>query len=76
MAGIEVPERAGYIRVITVELNRIASHFLGVGAYVIDLGAFTPILYMFDDREDILDALEDITGSRLTYCHRPGAMDS
>ncbi len=69
MAGIEVPERAEYIRVITVELNRISSHFLGVGAYVIDLGAFTPILYMFDDREDILDALEDITGSRLTYCH-------
>lgn len=69
MAGVEVPERAEYIRVITVELNRIASHLLGVGAYVIDLGAFTPILFMFDDREDILDALEDITGSRLTYCH-------
>lgn len=69
MAGIEVPERAEYIRVITSELNRIASHLLGIGAYVLDLGAFTPILYAFDDREDILDALEDITGSRLTYCY-------
>ncbi len=69
MAGIEVPERAEYIRVITSEMNRIASHLLGIGAYVLDLGAFTPILYAFDDREDILDALEDITGSRLTYCY-------
>jgi NADH-quinone oxidoreductase subunit D len=69
MAGVEVPERAEYIRVITSEMNRIASHLLGIGAYVLDLGAFTPILYAFDDREDILDALEDITGSRLTYCY-------
>lgn len=69
MAGVTVPERAEYIRVITSELNRIASHLLGIGAYVLDLGAFTPILYAFDDREDILDALEDITGSRLTYCY-------
>lgn len=68
MAGIQVPERAEYIRVIMSEMNRIASHLLGIGAYVLDLGAFTPILYAFDDREDILDALEDITGSRLTYC--------
>lgn len=70
MAGIEVPERAEYIRVITTELNRISSHLLGIGAYILDLGAFTPILYAFDDREDIIDALEDITGSRLTYCHQ------
>lgn len=69
MAGVEIPERAEYIRVITSELNRISSHLLGIGAYILDLGAFTPILYAFDDREDILDALEDITGSRLTYCH-------
>jgi NADH-quinone oxidoreductase subunit D len=69
MAGVTVPERAEYIRVITSEMNRIASHLLGIGAYVLDLGGFTPILYAFDDREDILDALEDITGSRLTYCY-------
>ncbi len=69
MAGIEVPERAEYIRVITSELNRVASHLLWLGAFILDLGAFTPILYCFDDREDILDILEDLTGSRLTYCY-------
>jgi NADH-quinone oxidoreductase subunit D len=68
-AGIEVPERAEYIRVITSELNRVASHLLWLGAYLLDLGAFTPILYGFDDREHILDILEDVTGSRLTYCY-------
>lgn len=69
MAGIRVPERAEYIRVITSELNRIASHLLWVGAYLLDLGAFTPILYAFDDREHILDILENTTGSRITHCY-------
>ncbi len=68
-AGIEVPRRAEYIRVITSELNRIQSHLLWYGAYLLDLGAFTPIMYTFDDREHILDALEDVCGSRLTYCY-------
>lgn len=68
-AGIEVPERAEYIRVITVELNRIASHLLWYGAFVLDLGGFTPLLYAFDDREKILDLLESVTGSRLTFCY-------
>ena len=69
LSGIEVPRRAEFIRVITSELNRIASHLLWLGAYLLDLGAFTPILYGFDDREQILDILEDITGSRLTYSY-------
>ncbi|MBN2331493.1 MAG: NADH-quinone oxidoreductase subunit D [Deltaproteobacteria bacterium] len=69
LAGVEVPLRAEYIRVITSELSRIASHLIWFGALLLDLGAFTPILYTFDDREQILDALEDITGSRLTYCY-------
>jgi NADH-quinone oxidoreductase subunit D len=68
-AKIEVPLRAEYIRVITSELNRISSHLVGWGAWVMDLGGFTPILYAFDDREKILDLLEAITGSRLTYCY-------
>ncbi|MGI6639792.1 MAG: NADH-quinone oxidoreductase subunit D [Desulfobulbus sp.] len=68
-AGIEVPERAEYIRVITVELNRIASHLLWWAAFLLDLGGFTPLLYAFDDREQILDLLERTTGSRLTYCY-------
>jgi len=74
-AGIEVPQRAEYIRVITAELNRIQSHLLWYGAYLLDLGAFTPIMFAFDDREHILDILEDVTGSRLTYCyHRVGGV--
>lgn len=74
-AGIEVPRRAEYIRVITAELNRIQSHLLWYGAYLLDLGAFTPIMFAFDDREHILDILEDVTGSRLTYCyHRVGGV--
>ena len=67
--GIEVPPRAEYIRVITSELNRISSHLVWFSAYLLDLGGFTPLLYAFDDREKILDLLEGITGSRLTYCY-------
>jgi len=69
MAGIAAPPRAEYIRVITSELSRISSHLLWVGAYLLDLGAFTPILYTFDDRELILDILENLTGSRITHCY-------
>lgn len=68
-AKIEVPPRAEYIRVITSELNRISSHLVWFGAFLLDLGGFTPLLYAFDDREKILDLLEGITGSRLTYCY-------
>ncbi len=67
LGGIEVPERAEYIRVIITELNRISSHLLWWGAYLLDLGAFTPIMYAFDDRERLLDLLQIPTGSRLTY---------
>lgn len=59
--------RAEYLRVITCELNRISSHLLWWGAYLLDLGAFTPILYAFDDREELLDIMQEMTGSRLTY---------
>ncbi|MEW6487984.1 MAG: NADH-quinone oxidoreductase subunit D [Thermodesulfobacteriota bacterium] len=69
LAGIEVPPRAEYIRVITTELNRIASHLLWFGACLLDLGAFTPILYSFDDREYCLDLLEHVTGARITFSY-------
>ncbi len=68
-AGIEVPERAQYIRTVCAELNRISSHLLWFGTYVMDLGGFTPFLYAFDDRENILDILDRVSGSRLTYSY-------
>lgn len=69
LGGIEVPERAEYLRVITTELNRITSHLVWWGTYILDLGAFTPVLYSFDDREELLDILQMVTGSRLTYSY-------
>jgi NADH-quinone oxidoreductase subunit D len=68
MAGIVVPERALVARVILAEFNRIASHLMWIGAFLLDLGAATPFLYAWDDREAILFLLESVTGSRLTYC--------
>jgi NADH-quinone oxidoreductase subunit D len=64
--GIQVPERAEYIRVIMAELTRLASHQLWWGVFGMDLGAFTPFLYGFRDREKINDIFEKTCGSRLT----------
>jgi len=69
LAGIEVPERAEYIRVICAELNRIASHLLAFGTYGLDLGAITPFLYAFRDRERILKIFEKLCGQRLNYSY-------
>jgi len=64
---IKVPERVEYIRVIMAELQRIASHLIAAGTYGLDIGAFTPFLYMFRDRERILDLFEMTCGARLLY---------
>ena len=75
LGGIEVPERAEYIRVITMELQRIASHLIFYGAMGLDLGATTPFLYGMREREDILDLFEMTCGARLTYNYfRPGGV--
>ncbi len=67
LAGIQVPERVEYIRVIMGELQRIASHLVALGTYGLDIGAFTPFLYLFRDREKILDLFEMTCGARLLY---------
>ena len=64
---IEIPERAKAIRVVMAELNRIASHLLAFGTYGLDIGAFTPFLYAFREREIILNMFEYVCGARLTY---------
>ncbi|MEY3405569.1 MAG: hypothetical protein RL161_999 [Bacteroidota bacterium] len=69
MMGLEgkLPKRVEYIRVLVAELNRIASHFIALGTYGLDMGAFTPMFWMMQDREHILRMLEWLSGSRMLY---------
>lgn len=69
LLGMELPERAMTLRVIIAELGRIASHLVGMGAYGLDLGSFSPFLYAFREREIILDLFEEACGARLTYSY-------
>ena len=69
LTGVEVPARGQAIRVIFAELNRIASHLVSLGTYGLDMGAFTPFLYCFREREMILDLFEAACGARLTYSY-------
>lgn len=66
---VEVPERAQYIRVLVTELNRIASHLIAFGTYGLDLGAITPFLHAWRDREKILKIFEKLCGQRLNYSY-------
>ncbi|MCL4547237.1 MAG: NADH-quinone oxidoreductase subunit D [Bacteroidetes bacterium] len=67
LMGIQVPERVEYIRVIMAELQRIASHQVALGSNSADIGAFTPFLYLFRDREHILNIIEETCGARMLY---------
>ncbi|MEH7883223.1 NADH-quinone oxidoreductase subunit D [Bacillus sp. JJ1609] len=67
MMGIQVPERAEYLRVLAMELNRVASHLLWWGTFILDFGATSPLLYAFRDREMILNLLNELSGARLTF---------
>jgi len=67
ISQMEIPERAEYIRIIMVELNRIASHLIWLGTFGLDLGAITPFLYCLRERELIVDLFEMTCGQRLLY---------
>ena len=69
MLGITgtLPKRIEYIRVLVAELNRIASHFVAVGTYGLDIGAYTPFLWLMRDREHIQRLLEWLSGARMLY---------
>ena len=66
LAKLEVPERCQAIRVITSELARISAHLMGLGAYGIDVGAWTVFLYSFTEREKLYKLFEELTGARFT----------
>ncbi len=66
LAGVEVPKKAQYIRVILTELARISSHLLWLATHALDIGAMTVFLYCFREREEILNIFEMVTGARLT----------
>jgi NADH-quinone oxidoreductase subunit D len=77
LAGIEVPERAQWIRTMFAEWNRILSHLMFTGSYPLELGAMTPIFYAFREREQIQDMMESATGARMhhSYCRVGGLKD-
>ena len=76
LAGLEVPERAEYIRVILTELNRITSHYMFVGAFATDIGVYgTAFTYAFREREYIQEIFEEVSGDRMMYGYfRPGGV--
>jgi NADH-quinone oxidoreductase subunit D len=70
LAGVESPERAAYLRVAMAELMRIASHLMGLGFLINDLGAWvTPLMHMFRERETVLDLFEMVCGARITFSY-------
>jgi len=75
LLGIEIPERAQYIRVMFDEITRLLNHLLWLGAHGLDVGAMTAFLYTFREREDLMDVYEAVSGARLhaTY-YRPGGV--
>jgi len=72
---VEVPIRAQYIRVMFDEITRILNHLLWLGAHALDVGAMTPFLYCFREREDLMDVYEAVSGARLHAAYyRPGGV--
>lgn len=75
LLGLEVPERAQYIRVMFDELTRILNHLLWLGAHALDIGAMTVFLYAFREREDLMDMYEAVSGARMHAAYyRPGGV--
>jgi len=75
LAGIDVPLRAQYIRVMFDEITRILNHLLWIGAHALDVGAMTMFLYAFREREDLMDCYEAVSGARLHAAYyRPGGV--
>ncbi len=75
LIGVDVPERAQYIRVMFDEITRVLNHLLWLGAHAIDIGAMTVFLYCFREREDLMDCYEAVSGARMHAAYyRPGGV--
>jgi NADH-quinone oxidoreductase subunit D len=75
LLGIEVPERGQYIRVLFSEITRLLNHLLNISAYALDVGAMTPLLWWFEEREKLMDFYERVSGARLHSAYfRPGGV--
>jgi len=75
MLGVQVPERAQYIRVMFDEITRILNHLMWLGTHGLDIGAMTIFLYCFREREDLMDAYEAVSGARMhASYYRPGGV--
>jgi NADH-quinone oxidoreductase subunit D len=75
LVGVEVPERARYIRVMFDEITRILNHLMWIGSHALDIGAMTVFLYAFREREDLFDMYEAVTGARMHAAYyRPGGV--
>jgi NADH-quinone oxidoreductase subunit D len=67
MLGMEVPERAVWMRTLLAELNRVLNHLMFLGSYPLELGGITPIFYAFTEREELQHVMEEISGGRMHY---------
>ena len=75
LANCNVPERAQYIRIIFTELTRILNHLLAVGCHAMDVGAMTPFLWSFEEREKLMEFYERVSGARMHASYfRPGGI--
>ena len=75
LVGLEVPERASYIRVLFSEITRILNHLLAVSCHALDVGALTPLLWAFEEREKLMEFYERVSGARMHASYiRPGGV--
>ena len=75
LAGIEVPLRGQYIRVLFAEITRVLNHLMSCGAHAMDVGAMTPILWLFEEREKLMGFYERVSGARMHAAYfRPGGV--
>jgi NADH dehydrogenase I D subunit len=75
LINVKIPKRAQYIRVIFLEITRILNHLLAIGCHAMDVGAMTPMLWMFEEREKLMEFYERVSGARMHSVYfRPGGV--